>query len=86
MKDRGVRMGRDALLREKKEKEAVFRDLAGIKYELFDDDGKKAGYVEYSPQSDTLLIDHGAPLYVNGSVLRSLRDILNKQLDERQGA
>jgi hypothetical protein len=82
-------MGRDTLLKQKKEKDEVlkeisqkYKDPASIKYDLFKDDGTKAGYVEYMPQSDTLYIHAGRQSNIDGNVLRSLRDVLNKLLDE----
>jgi hypothetical protein len=82
-------MGRDTLLKQKKEKEEAlkeisqkYKDPASIKYDLFDEDGAKAGYVEYMPQSDTLYINAGSAVSIEGCVLKSLRDVLNKLLDE----
>jgi hypothetical protein len=81
-------MGRDTLLRQKKEKEEAlkeisqkYKDPASIKYDLFDESGAKAGYVEYTPESDVLFISTGNAR-VEGRVLKSLRDVLNKLLDE----
>jgi len=82
-------MGRDELLRQQKEKdEAIkaamqkYKDPSSIKYDLTDEDGAKAGYVEYMPKSDTAYINAGEAASVKGSVLKSLRDALNKLLDE----
>jgi hypothetical protein len=86
-------MGRDELLRQKREKEEArkafsdelnkkYKDPASIKYDLFDEAGVKVGYVEYFPDSDNLYIDTGFGMSVKGCALKSLRDILNKILDE----
>lgn len=82
-------MSRDSLLKQKKEKDDALKELSqkykdpsGIKYDLYNDDGEKNGFVEYSPQSDNLFINAGSPSYIQGNVLKSLRDILNKLLDE----
>ena len=82
-------MGRDTLLQQRKEKEAAlkeiaekYKDPASIKYDLYDDAGENAGYVEYSPNTDELTVSANRTVKIDGNVLKSLRDILNKLLEE----
>ena len=83
-------MGRDQLLRQKREyDEAVkevmrkHKDPASVKYDLQDESGSPAGYVEYSPKSDTVFIHAGGTRAdFAGGVLKSLRDVLNKILGD----
>jgi len=60
-------MGRDELLRQKKEREEAlkeidqkFKDPLSVKYELFDEKGNKAGHLEYHPKGDTVGIHAGS--------------------------
>jgi len=76
-------------LQQKKEKEEALKELSqkykdpsSIKYDLYNDNGDKVGFAEYTPQNDNLFISSGAPSSIQGNVLKSLRDILNKLLDE----
>jgi len=82
-------MGRDQLLRQKREyDEAVkevmqkYKDPASIKYDLQDESGLPAGFVEYMPKSDTVYIHTSGTHDIPGSIIKSLRDILNKILDD----
>jgi hypothetical protein len=82
-------MSREELLKQKKEKDEAlkeitekYKDPLSIKYELFNDAGGKAGYAEYMPQGDYLSIRAGSTTNIDGNILRSLRDVLNKLLDE----
>jgi len=82
-------MGREELLRQKKEKEAAIKKISeeykappsSVKYDLFDDTGVKAGYMEYFTMTDDLVINcHGLSI-IKGNVLKSIRDNLNILLD-----
>ena len=80
-------MGRDELLKQKREREEAQKELdqkyknpASIKYDLFDEAGNKTGFVEYTPQNDIIFISPESA-GINGKYIRSLRDILNKLLD-----
>jgi hypothetical protein len=82
-------MGIDALLKQRKEKEEAlkemslkYKDPASIKYELLDELGSIAGYLEYLPKSDMVTIKAGSVTEISGSALKSLRDVINKLLDE----
>jgi len=84
-------MGRDALLTQKREYDEAFKELkqkykapAAIKYELQNESGSSFGSVEYRPHDDTIaIVVPGSPHAVfSGTVIRSLRDALNKILDE----
>ena len=81
-------MGRDELLRQKKardeaqkELERKYKNPASIKYDLYNESGNKCGSVEYAPQSDKLILYNGSITTIEGTVLKSLRDVLNKILD-----
>ena len=82
-------MGRNELLKQKQEKEEAIKALNqslktpdSIKYNLVTDAGLKAGYVEYFPLSDSIVVSHRELSTIKGDVLRSLRDILNQLLDD----
>jgi hypothetical protein len=86
-----MNLSRDSLLQEQKEKdEAIkeamqkYKDVASIKYNLFNENGSEAGFLEYSPKTDSVMI--GIPgeqkTIIAGKVLKSLRNVLNKLLDE----
>ena len=83
-------MGRDELLRQKREydeavKEAMqkYKDPASVKYDLQHESGSPAGYAEYSPKSDAVSIfADGTRADFAGGILKSLRDVLNKILDD----
>jgi len=82
-------MGRDELLRQRKEKEEALKEIAqkfkdplSVKYELFDDEGRLAGYLEYQPKDDKIGVNAGGWMSIDGKVIKSLRDALNKLLDE----
>ena len=82
-------MSRDQLLQQRKEKEAAlkeisekYKDPAGIKYDLFDESGNLSGHVEYSPVGDMVTIRTGSSATIDGKYLKSVRDVLNKILDE----
>jgi hypothetical protein len=83
-------MNRDELLRQQRLKdEAIkeamrkYKDLSGIKYDLCDDKGVNAGYIEYNPKNDSVIIKaFGEMAHIEGKVLKSLRDALNKLLDD----
>ena len=87
---RGIAMGRDQLLRQKREyDEAVkevmrkYKDPAGVKYDLHHESGSPAGFIEYMPKSDTVFIHAGGThAEFAGGILKSLRDVLNKILDD----
>jgi len=83
-------MSRNELLRQKTKRENAFKEFerthkspAIIKYGLKNEAGIECGYVEYNPQSDTVQIL--TPLcnaVVEGAMIKSLRDAINKLLDE----
>ena len=82
-------MGRDELLRQRKERDEAQKELdrkyknpASIKYDLYDESGNKCGDTEYFPQTDQLQIFIKGRVSIEGTVLKSLRDILNKILDD----
>ena len=83
-------MSRNALLQQKKEKEDAlkeisqkFKDPSGIKYDIFYESGDKAGYLEYQPKDDKVFLSAGSTgTSIDGSILKSLRDVLNKLIDE----
>jgi N-acetylneuraminic acid mutarotase len=83
-------MSRDTLLRQQKEKDDAikeamqkYKDPSSIKYDLCDEAGINAGYMEYQPNNDTVYIrTNGEVTSIEGKVLKSLRDVLNKLLDE----
>jgi len=83
-------MGRDQLLRQKKEyDEAVkevmqkYKDPPSVKYDLYKESGSSAGFVEYFPKSDTVsIVAGGSHAVIDGDILKSLRDVLNKILDD----
>ena len=83
-------VGRDQLLRQKREyDEAVkevmqkYKDPASVKYDLQDESGSPAGFIEYMPKSDTVaIISGGTHASFDGGILKSLRDVLNKILDD----
>jgi N-acetylneuraminic acid mutarotase len=83
-------MNRDELLRQQRLKdEAIkaamqkYKDPSGIKYDLCDDEGANAGYIEYNPKNDSACINAcGEMAIIEGKVLKSLRDALNKLLDD----
>ena len=85
-------MTRNELLQQKKEKEeAIIRAveehkyLNSIKYDLFNEDKTRAGFVEYFTESDIFCVDlkyeNTVKVIIKGTTLKSLRDILNKLLD-----
>jgi hypothetical protein len=83
-------MGRDELLKQKKEYDEAMKEVklkysepADIKYELHDESGSSAGYVEYRARNDTVILSSGgSEAEFSGAVLRSMRGALNKILDE----
>ena len=83
-------MGRDELLKQKKEYDEAIKEVmqkhkdpASIKYDVQYETGSPAGYVEYTPKNDTISISaDGAHATFSGKMLKSLRDALNKILDE----
>ena len=83
-------MGRDSLLKQIEEKDKAIKEISekyksppnSIKYDLIDDDGKKAGYMEYFTNNDTLVLNNQGLSNIKGNVLRSLRDNLNILLEE----
>ena len=79
-------MGRDELLRQKKEREEALKELnqkykdpASIKYEMRSESGT-VYHAEYLPGNDTLILSCGSE--IKGELLKPLRDILNKLLDD----
>ena len=82
-------MGRDELLKQKRERDAAlnelnqkYKDPAGIKYDLLDETGNVAGSLEYMPKSDSVILHAPKRAEIDGNMLKSLRDALNKLLDE----
>jgi hypothetical protein len=83
-------MSRDTLLRRQKQKDDAvkeamqkYKDPSSIKYDLFYETGVNAGYMEYQPNNDTVYIKtNGEATSIEGKILKSLRDVLNKLLDE----
>ena len=82
-------MGREELLQQKAEREKAMKEISqrcklpdSIKYDLFNDEGLKAGYVEYFLANDSLVINHQGLLTVKGTVLKSLHEVLGKLLKE----
>ena len=82
-------MGRDSLLKLMNEKEAAlkeftakYKDPPSIKYDLLNEKGENAGYVEYRPKDDKVIIATAGSAEISGTVLKSLRDAINKLLDE----
>ena len=82
-------MSRDILLKQKKEKEEAlkeisqkYKDLASIKYDLYNEDGTKAGFFEYAPSDDTVYLSIGHQVRFDARILKSLREVIGKLLDE----
>ena len=82
-------MGRDSLLKIINEKEAALKEFAekykdppSIKYDLFYENGENAGFMEYRPKDDKVIIATAGSVEISGTVLKSLRDAINKLLDQ----
>ncbi|MDR0474381.1 MAG: hypothetical protein LBH43_12005 [Treponema sp.] len=82
-------MGRDELLRRKKEMDEALKEIsqkykapAGIKYNFCNEAGGRCGSVEYDPENDTVKIFYTGSVTIDGGMLKPLRDALNKLLDE----
>jgi len=85
-------MSRKEQLQRKAEKAEAIEEVAGRykdpekeKYILCSDSGNSTGIVEYNPETDSIAIDTldaCGKLTIRGCYLKSLRDILNKLLDE----
>jgi len=82
-------MSRNALLRQQREKdEAIkeamqkYKDPSGLKYDLYDEKGQRIGYLEYNPKNDTATIAEKQMMLINGGTLKSLRDAIDKLLDD----
>ncbi|MDR2718830.1 MAG: hypothetical protein LBB89_12325 [Treponema sp.] len=83
-------MGRDILLKQKREHDEAMKEAAqnhkdppDIEYTLERESNLPAGCVKYMPKDDTLSIHTDGKLAIlKGDILKSLRDILNKILDD----
>ena len=82
-------MGRNDLLRQRKERDEAQKELdqkyknpSSVKYDLCDEYGNNHGNAEYFPQTDQLQIFTKSRVSIEGALLKSLRDVLNKLLDE----
>lgn len=83
-------MGRDALLKQKREyDEAIkevkqkYKDPASIKYEIQGETGSSYGHLEYRPHNDTIVIvSGGTHAEFSGEMIKPLRDALNKLTDD----
>ena len=81
-------MGRDELLKQKRDREEALKEVdlkhknpTSIKYDIFNDKGENIGNAEYLPQPDELIINAGRTTRIDGNILRSLRDVIDKLLD-----
>jgi hypothetical protein len=83
-------MSRDTLLQQQKDKDEAFKELSQkykdpptLKYEIVSDTGAIAGSIEYNPKGDHVYIKiGGTAANIEGNVLKSLRDTLNKLLED----
>ena len=83
-------MSREELLNQKKERDEALKQIAdklkappsSVRYDLIDDSGNKAGYMEYFLNTDSLVIKCHGLIDIKGNVLKSLRDNLTALLDE----